>query len=538
MYEKLYITESKLRVHLDAPLLKERIEFLRENADKGKSKDRLRMLASYLLYATQALHLQDGLNGIVTIEDVIKICKDYRMHHSNRCNKDCIASERNEFHDVLRVIFSWLVNMKLLELKFLDRYSIFCRISMVLQFRLRYLTAPFYEERKSHLEFLEKEGLSKVFICEYAEIQLHVVKQFNLNEGLINRKFTLDEIVDAAHSFGKLLGGASEKSRYRRFRSVCISWFSFMGIIEEKDKSYVGSNYVYQFCEWHLLSKGSSVGTIVQIRLELDRFFAYINTRGITLTSLTADYIDEYIKTYKHACFTRKTVSSRVSTLRTFFRHMYDTGFLRTDMSSYLISPRIYTCEVLPGSPNESDLNRIAHFYDKDEPSAIRDKAILLLLIEYGMRSGEVANLKLGDIDWEHDVIYLHREKGCQKQQVLTLKANVGNAILRYIKEVRCNTRGYREVFLKLKNPLKPMTTKSIYHVVCKAIKGLNIHLEHMGPHTLRHAFATIHVNKGHTFKDIADILGHKQLDTTRGYAKVNLSKLRQVSDINWEGIL
>ena len=93
---------------------------------------------------------------------------------------------------------------------------------------------------------------------------------------------------------------------------------------------------------------------------------------------------------------------------------------------------------------------------------------------------------------------------------MLTLKANVGNAILRYIKEVRCNERGYREVFLKLNNSVRPMTPKGIYHVVSNAIKGLCIHVEHVGPHSLRRACATIRINKGHTFKDIADILGHR----------------------------
>ena len=62
MYERLYVTESKLRVHLDSPLLKERRVFLEKNASMGKSKDRLRILASYILYATHALHLHDGEN--------------------------------------------------------------------------------------------------------------------------------------------------------------------------------------------------------------------------------------------------------------------------------------------------------------------------------------------------------------------------------------------------------------------------------------------------------------------------------------------
>ena len=108
---------------------------------------------------------------------------------------------------------------------------------------------------------------------------------------------------------------------------------------------------------------------------------------------------------------------------------------------------------------------------------------------------------------------------------MLTLKANVGNAILRYIKEVRCNERGYREVFLKLNKSVRPMTPKGIYHVVSNAIKGLCIHVEHVGPHSLRRAFATIRINKGHTFKDIAYIILIIYIDTTFIYTKVDLKK-------------
>lgn len=538
MYERLYVTESKLRVHLDSPLLKERRVFLEKNASMGKSKDRLRILASYILYATHALHLHDGENDTVPIEDITKVSHDYQMHHSGRSHKACMASKLNEFADVFRIIYSWLFSLKLLEPKFMDKDSIFYRLFTSIHFRFKYIAAPHYEERKRHLETLEKDGMPKAYIREYAEQQLNVIKQFKLDQGPIGHSFSTDEIIDAARCFGKLSNKTSVHSRYQRFRAVCMSWFSFMEVITGKEKSYPGSNYVDMFCEWHLTSKGSSVGATVHIRQELDRFFAYINSKSVTINLLTADCIDGYIETYQSACFSRKTVASKVSILRTFLRYLYNRSIIKTDMSSYLISPRIYTCEILPASLNENDLNRISHFYDGNTPSAIRNKAILLLLIEYGMRSGEVASLRLSDIDWERDVLYLHREKGHRKQQVLTLKANVGNAILRYIKEVRCNERGYREVFLKLKNPVRPMTPKGIYHVVSNAIKGLCIHVEHVGPHSLRRAFATIRINKGHTFKDIADILGHRQLDTTRIYAKVDLKSLRQVSDINWEGIL
>ena len=334
------------------------------------------------------MHLHDGENDIVPIENITKVCHDYRMHYSDHFHKVCIASELNEFTDAFRIIYSWLFSLKLLEPKFMDKDSIFCRLFTSIHFRLKYIAAPHYEERKRHLETLEKDGVPKAYIREYAEQQLNVIKQFKLEQKPIGHSFSTDEIIDAARSFGELSNGISVRSRYQRFRAVCMSWFSFMEVITGKDKSYPGSNYVDMFCEWHLTSKGGSVGATVHIRQELDRFFAYINSKSVTINLLTAACIDGYIETYQSACFARKTVASKVSILRTFLRYLYNRSIIKTDMSSYHISPRIYTCEILSVSPNENDLNRISHFYDGNTPSAIRNKAILLLLIEYGMRSG------------------------------------------------------------------------------------------------------------------------------------------------------
>lgn len=72
MYERLYITESKLRVHLDSPLLKERRVFLEENANMGKSKDRLRILASYIFTLRMLCIYTNGENDIVPIENTPK----------------------------------------------------------------------------------------------------------------------------------------------------------------------------------------------------------------------------------------------------------------------------------------------------------------------------------------------------------------------------------------------------------------------------------------------------------------------------------
>ena len=82
------------------------------------------------------------------------------------------------------------------------------------------------------------------------------------------------------------------------------------------------------------------------------------------------------------------------------------------------------------------------------------------------------------------------------------------------------------------------MTTSSIYKIVHDELVKYDLNVKHLGPHTLRHSCATHLVNSGHSMKEVADLLGHQMLDTTRIYAKVDLVGLRKVADMRWEGLL
>lgn len=161
---------------------------------------------------------------------------------------------------------------------------------------------------------------------------------------------------------------------------------------------------------------------------------------------------------------------------------------------------------------------------------------MLLLLSVYGMRCSEVLELKLKDIDWRKEQIYLHRAKNC-KPQILPLLPFVGEAIIRYIKEVRQNESHCETLFICMRAPYRPLTNAALYRIVSAALKDEHVELKHYGPHSLRHGCATHLVNAGYSMKEIADLLGHQQLDTTRIYAKVDLANLRKVADMEWGGI-
>jgi integrase len=158
-----------------------------------------------------------------------------------------------------------------------------------------------------------------------------------------------------------------------------------------------------------------------------------------------------------------------------------------------------------------------------------------MLLVVYGLRAGEVRSLCLEDIDWENDCFHLWRSK-TRRTQPLPLIATVGAAILRYLKEVRPRT-AFREIFLTLPSPFRPLTSSAVFEIVRHNWQFLGPAVRPRGPHALRHACATRLINCGLTLKEIGDLLGHHKADSTRIYAKVDLPHLRQVADVDLGGL-
>ncbi|MGI9301679.1 MAG: tyrosine-type recombinase/integrase [Gammaproteobacteria bacterium] len=160
----------------------------------------------------------------------------------------------------------------------------------------------------------------------------------------------------------------------------------------------------------------------------------------------------------------------------------------------------------------------------------------MLLFIVYGLRSGEVARLRLEDIDWALELLTLTRTKQ-YRSQIYPLTHEVGNAIVRYLQEVRpgCDRR---EVFLTFNAPFRPLSAGALYHVTRSRFDHLGIHTPHRGPHALRHACACRLLAEGFSLEAIGDHLGHQSPSSTRHYARVDLAGLREVARFDLGGLL
>jgi site-specific recombinase XerD len=234
--------------------------------------------------------------------------------------------------------------------------------------------------------------------------------------------------------------------------------------------------------------------------------------------------------------YARASVRIYAESLRAFFRYAQTRGWCRRGLAEAIHAPRMFSHDTLPSGPSWDDVQRLLAMTEGNSPVAIRDRAILLLLSIYGCRAGEAVRLRLEDLDWQREQIRFTRSKS-SLHQVYPLSRSVGDAILRYLKEVRPNS-SFREVFVSLNAPVRPLGRDALWWVVSRRLRSLGLSLRHYGPHTLRHSCATRLLEQGFTMKEIGDHLGHRHPDATSVYAKVDLAGLRQVAAFEMGGLL
>jgi len=174
-----------------------------------------------------------------------------------------------------------------------------------------------------------------------------------------------------------------------------------------------------------------------------------------------------------------------------------------------------------------ADVQRIIDTCDPGIPLGARDRAILLLLSRLGLRSGDVAGLSLGDIDWTRARIRLSGKS--RTPAWLPLPQDAGDALLYYIQTARpdCSSDA---VFLIACAPYTRILARQISLTAERAIRRSEVKTRSFGAHQFRHSAATAWLSQGMTLQAIGAVLRHRDVDTTALYAKVDVNLLRGIA--------
>jgi site-specific recombinase XerD len=163
---------------------------------------------------------------------------------------------------------------------------------------------------------------------------------------------------------------------------------------------------------------------------------------------------------------------------------------------------------------------------DRNTSTGRRDFAILTLLVRLGLRAGEVAALVLDDIDWRRGEIGVRGK--ANRYDRLPLPADVGQAIVDYLRHGRPGVALGRAVFVWAHAPYRALSSTAVTTVVANAGRRAGIGL--IGAHRLRHTAATSMLRAGGSLTEIGQVLRHRRVLTTAVYAKVDLQALRLVA--------
>jgi len=280
---------------------------------------------------------------------------------------------------------------------------------------------------------------------------------------------------------------------------------------------------------WLCEERGLVRPSIVALLWEARHFLAWQLGRcgAESLKELSVGDIDRYMD-LRAPKLTRKSLKDVAERLRSLLRYLHRTGRTAIDLSSHVIAPLLYAYEGVPSILERSQIAAVLESARKDTtPVGLRDYAILQLLATYGLRSSEVRNLRLDDIDWRAESIRVRHTK-TRACSFLPLMEPVGEAVLAYLRSGRPGTDA-REIFIRTRAPYRKLGV--LASAVRRRLRDAGVEPPgKSGPHIFRHARAVEMLRASVPQKVIGDLLGHRSTESTAFYLKLATEDLRAIA--------
>lgn len=219
--------------------------------------------------------------------------------------------------------------------------------------------------------------------------------------------------------------------------------------------------------------------------------------------------------------------------LRSFLSYARYNGDVTSDLAAAVPIVANWRLSSIPRAISRDDVAKLLASIDRQTPMGRRDYAMILMLARLGLRSSEVITLDLDDIDWVAGQIRVHGKSG--QRNDLPLPADIGEAIVDYLRHGRPRS-ACRRVFLRDKAPIRGFDGPSGFGcVIRRRLHRAGINAPTTGAHQFRHGLATEMLRGGASLGEIGEVLGHRHVETTAIYAKVDLNALRTLA-VAWPG--
>jgi len=399
----------------------------------------------------------------------------------------------------------------------------------------RYRAGPYTESRERFLRQAHDDGYALSTLQRVAWLLLVAAQATHRNGGHISCELLKATLVEQMEH---RLGRPPSAHTVRMLLHFGEAWLHNMNALSPVEAPPARFDAeLRSFAQDMRTERGLAAATIANREHLTKKFFDSLSPHIRSVGKITLDQVEAFLHGEAKRGWNRRSLRQLGSSLRCFFRFAAGEGWCSPALAQGIDLPRIYDLEDVPKAPTTDEVDQLlASTVAGTDAAAVRDHAILLLLIHYGLRRGEVERLTLDDLDWKGETIHIQRRKS-REAQTYPLSAPVGAAILRYLREVRPRL-ACRGLFLTLMPPFRLLSGDGISMMVHRRLAEQGVKLDRFGAHCLRHACAGQLLDAGFTMKQIADHLGHRSMSSTRIYTKIDLRGLRQVAEIDLGALL
>lgn len=317
----------------------------------------------------------------------------------------------------------------------------------------------------------------------------------------------------------------------RALRSMLI-FLGDVGVMVGEEPSALSpvEALVVEYREWLVADRGLAAMTVLRYETLARRFLTsrVSGADELGVAGLDGAVVSRFLLgECDRVCL--GSAKGKVAELRSLLRFLHVRGFTPRSLAASVPGVAGWRETTVPATMPQSDVERLLANCDRVTVDGARDHAMLMLLARLGLRSIEVARLRLEDLDWRAGDLLVRGK--ARRDDRLPMPDDVGKALVGYL--ALRGRHGSRSVFLTLRAPTRPIRADLVGDVVQRHCRQAGV--PHVGPHRLRHTLATRMLARGASLADISQVLRHSDLATTAIYAKVDLARLRQVAQ-PWPG--
>lgn len=284
--------------------------------------------------------------------------------------------------------------------------------------------------------------------------------------------------------------------------------------------------YTEQFCEYLRVVKGRSELTVRSYRNDLLQFedFLRMENGGVDVLSADTFLVRMWLSELLENRMSPVSVNRKLSSLKVFFRFLLKKGYVSEDPTYPIVRAKV--SKKIPGVVRERELDLLIDGFDVSDFWGLRDKLIISLFYETGLRRAELCCLKNNDVDLGSSILKVHGKRN--KIRLIPFGHGLSELIEWYVSErdrlFQKNDDGF---FIVSKKGLK--VSESVVYQLVRKYLSLVTGAEKKSPHVLRHSFATALLNNGADLESVRDLLGHSDIATTQIYTHSTFEELKSI---------